>query len=206
MRKYLTILVCLIGSFLYAQERASYGLKILAMPESELSEELSYEEAFSDSLTRHQAVQTYLGDLYSNGYLAASFDSLHYDTIKLAAYINQGKVYNWAHIDASQVDEGVLSRIGYRDKLYQNKPFNRLQLRSLQESILVHYENNGYPFTVVKLSDVGIEDENISATLNVRTNMMYKIDSVEIVGEANISPIYLYSYLGLSQVIFTMNA
>jgi len=175
----------------------SYGLKILPFPGTKLSEELPYMEDFQDSLGRHQAVQAYLSGLYGLGYLAASFDSLHYDTSRLTAYINQGKVYEWAQIDASQVDEGVLSRVGFRDKLYKNRRFNHVQLQGLQESILRHYENNGYPFAVVRLDDVKFDLEKISASLVVNTNRLYVIDSIEIVGDANISPVYLHSYLGI---------
>ena len=175
----------------------SYGLKILPFPGTKLAEELPYVENFPDSLSRHQAVQAYLSDLYSMGYLAASFDSLHYDTVRLTAYLDQGKVYEWAQIDASEVDEGVLSRIGFRAKLYHNKFFNHLQLQGLQESILEYYENNGHPFAVVRLDDVKFDNEKISASLIVNTNRLYLIDSIEIVGDANISPIYLHSYLGI---------
>ena len=194
------ILITLLGVFcmlMNTEGKRSYGLKILPFPGTELSGNLTYSESFRDSLSRHKGVQAYLAELYSMGYLAASFDSLHYDTIRLTAFIDQGNVYEWAQIDASQINEGVLSRIGFRDKLYHNKPFNHQQLRKLQESLLEHYENNGYPFAAVRLDSVKIDQERISASLVVSLNTLYTIDSVEIIGKANISPIYLYSYLGI---------
>jgi len=180
-----------------AKAQKSFGLKILPYEGTALSEELTYQPVFPDSLSRHRGLQSYLAELYSMGYLAASFDSLRYDTAALTAFISQGKVYKWAQIDASQVDEGVLSTIGYRDKLFLKKPFNHTQLRDLQESILEHYENNGHPFVSVRLAEVKIEEEQISASLVVELNKLHSLDSVEIIGDANISLIYLYSYLGM---------
>ena len=198
MRKSATILLLSLWYLgAHAQTQRSFGLKIQPYPGTTISVDVVYPESFQDSLTRHRAVQAYLSELYGMGYLAASFDSLHYDSLRLTAFISQGKIYKWAQINSKNVDEGVLSSIGYRDKLYQNKPFNHQQLRDLQESILEHYENNGYPFSSVKLDAVHIDDDKISASLVVTTNRLYTIDSVEIVGEANISLIYLYSYLGI---------
>lgn len=191
------LLLCLLWIGLQSKAQNSYHLEIEAVQGTELRDDIAYVNKFSDSLSRHRAVQLYLSELYGMGYLAASFDSLDYDTVRLKAFINQGSVYEWAQIDANQVDEGVLSRIGYRDKLYQKKPFNHEQLQDLQESILDHYENHGYPFAAVRLDHVQIEDKSISASLLVTTNSLYKIDSVQIVGKANISPIYLHSYLGI---------
>ena len=151
------LIVCIFIACFDVNGQTKFGLKVQAFPGTALEEEGSYNENFPDSLSRHRAVQDYLVDLYSRGYLAASFDSLQYDSVRLTAFLRQGNIYKWVNIDAGEVDEGVLSRVGFRDKLYQNKPFNHQQVRKLQEAILEHYENNGYPFVSVRLSKVNLE-------------------------------------------------
>ena len=98
----------------------------------------------------------------------------------LNAIINKGGVYLWANINARFVDEGILSRIGYRDKLFYKKPFNHKGVRKLQEALLIYCENHGYPFATVKLDSVEIDREEISAVLTLDKNKKFKIDSIEV--------------------------
>ena len=99
-------------------------------------------------------LQEYLLQYYGNGYLAASFDSTVRDSISTTAYLTVGAIYKWARLSSGNSNEAVLSKIGFRDKLYNKKRFNYTEVRKLQEKLIEYYENHGYPFVSVKLDSL----------------------------------------------------
>jgi outer membrane protein assembly factor BamA len=111
--------------------------------------------------------------------------------------LNFGAQYKWAHLKNGNVDEGVLSEIGFREKVYSNKPVYFKSVKRIQEKLITYYENNGYPFASVKLDSIIILEGSISAQLNLTKNAKEIIDSVVIKGSAKIAPVYMYNYLGI---------
>ncbi|MCX6296044.1 MAG: BamA/TamA family outer membrane protein, partial [Bacteroidetes bacterium] len=93
--------------------------------------------------------------------------------------------------------EGVLSEIGFREKLYDNKPIYYKSVKRVQEKLISYYENNGYPFASVKLDSIRVSDGSIAAQLKLTKNSEIKIDSVVIRGSAKIASVYIYNYLGI---------
>jgi outer membrane protein assembly factor BamA len=144
-------------------------------------------------------LQPELVKLKERGYLSANIDSLNQDSIQTKAYIHMGPLFTWAFLKPGNVPEEMLTIWGYREKFFTNKPFSLKQLRTLQEKILSHYENNGYPFASVKLDSIEIKDEKFYAKLNLTKNKLVKIDSILIKGNAKIVPVYINSYLSLKQ-------
>ncbi len=55
--------------------------------------------------------------------------------------------------------------------------------------------NTGYPFARVYLDSLQLENEKVSALLNVNKGPLYKIDSIRLYGNAKISNSYLQRYL-----------
>lgn len=190
---------CIITFTIEVCAQVSYGLRILESNGEALKDIVDYEKSFKDSLLRHKQLQRVLSELYEQGYLAASFDSVSYARHNLNAVITKGGVYKWATINADLIDEGVLSSIGFRDKLFYKKSFSHQGVRSLQEALLNYCENHGYPFAIVKLDSLYIDGEEISAVLTLDKNKEYKIDSIEIKGDAKISMVYLSNFIGISK-------
>ena len=112
-------------------------------------------------------------------------------------WIKTGEQYKWATLRKGNVDEGILSEVGYREKLFKGKPLYFKDVRKLQEKILAYCENNGYPFASVKLDSIVISEAVFSACINLQKNNLIKIDSVVNHGTAKISPVYLQSYLSI---------
>ncbi len=164
---------------------------------NETIKQIHYNKTFTNDIQRTKEIQSFLFKLYDNGYIAASFDSIIKDSLNMTAFLNLGMVYHWAKLDKGNVDEGVLSEVGYRDKLSAGKLFNQNQVRNLEEKILNYYENNGYPFASIKLDSITFEHDKIHAKLVITKNMMVLVDSVLIKGNAELSSQYLYNYLGI---------
>lgn len=136
-----------------------------------------------------------LKQLHLNAYLTASTDSIVIDTTNYQLYIHLGKTYKWTTLKNKNIDEEVLSKLGFRDKLYNNKPFNQKQLKNLFKKVIQFYENHGYPFASIKLDSTEINGNTISANLLIQKNKLYKIDSVLIKGNATISDQYIKNYI-----------
>jgi outer membrane protein assembly factor BamA len=113
------------------------------------------------------------------------------------AYIHPGPAFKWARLKKGNVHEGILSEVGYREKLFAEKPLYFKEVRKIQEKILTYCDNNGYPFASIKLDSVSIQGDSISASLNLQKNLLVKIDSVVNRGTTKISSVYLQSYLSI---------
>jgi outer membrane protein assembly factor BamA len=137
------------------------------------------------------------GFLRSKGYVTASLDSVQYDSAFAKVVLFTGDIYQWAEINASQVDISILDAIGWREKSFSGKPMDFSQVQLWQDRILNYLENNGHPFAKVYLDSLQIDAEKVWAKLKVNKGPLYKIDSIRVLGNAKISGEYLQHYLDI---------
>ncbi len=137
------------------------------------------------------------GYLQSKGYVTASIDSISYNAgfARMLLYI--GELYLWAQIDTKNVEPSLLDAIGWHEKMFANKPMDFSLLQILEEKMLNHLENKGYPFARVYLDSLQLSDNKVSALLKVNKGPLYKIDSIRVYGNAKISNTYLQRYLDI---------
>ncbi len=155
---------------------------------------ITHNKYFEAALLNSELNKT-ITELNSKAYLTASIDSIIVDTTFYKAYLYLGKTYKWSYLKPINVDEEVLSKIGFRDKVFNNKPFNKNQLNSFIYRIINHYENNGFPFASLQLDSVKIEENTFRGNLVLNKHHRYIIDSVLIHGNATISKQYLQNYI-----------
>ena len=177
----------------------NYSLEIQSNDNDVLLKKVDFKKAFITKLSREKELKRVLFFCYDNAYLTAAYDSIKDDSITktVIAYLNFGAQYKWAYLKKGNVDEGVLSEIGFREKLYSNKPVSFKDVKRVQEKIITYYENNGYPFASVKLDSITINNNQLSAQLFLKKNTEQKIDSVIIKGTAKVATVYMYNYLGI---------
>ena len=128
-------------------------------------------------------LKTYIEDLNKEGYLSASVDSIVGDSTNQVVYFFVGSKYEWTELNTDSVDEEILSQTGFRDKQYLNKPFSPKQIANFFNDAITYLERNGYPFAEIKLGHVTSTNDKIQATVLLKKNEFYAIDSIEIVGE-----------------------
>ena len=137
--------------------------------------------------------------LQSKGYVAASIDSLTYDSLAAHAVIFLGEAYHWTEINTDRVNPSLLNAVGWRQKNFPGKPIDFSQLQGWQEKIIDYLENNGHPFARVFLDSLQILDDNrVSAILKVEEGPLYKIDSVRVFGNVKVSNNFFQHYLDIS--------
>jgi outer membrane protein assembly factor BamA len=186
--------ILLFSNLVLAQNRR---LVLVAPGQESLLRDIRYKSSIRSTTELDRELNNILLSCHENGFLAASYDSIISDSVQATAYLSIGSRYKWAKLQPGNVDEGVLSEIGYRERLYAGVPISFKNVKRLQERLLRYYENNGYPFATVKLDSVRIAENSIGAVLHLKKNSEEKIDSVLIRGSAKIAPIYIYNYLGV---------
>lgn len=137
------------------------------------------------------------GALQVKGYVTASIDSLQYDAASARIVLFLGELYRWAQLDTRNVDPTLLNAIGWREKMFANRPLDFGQVQVWQERMLNYLENTGYPFARISLDSLQLENDKVTALLRVKKGPLYKIDSIRLYGNAKISNSYLQRYLDI---------
>lgn len=135
--------------------------------------------------------------LQTKGYVNASLDSIFFDTVSAKVVLYLGQQYKWAQIDIAHADPQVIAVSGWNEKIFSNKPINFDQLKGFQENMLVHLENNGYPFAKVFLDSISLMEDSVNAKLIIDKGPFYRIDSIRVYGNAKISNSFLQHYLDI---------
>jgi outer membrane protein assembly factor BamA len=187
------LLALLLFSFVFSTQ-AQYNLKIVS-PELE---KLNYKNNFDNLETATAYLKELRLTLIEEGYLLASFDTLHAKDTLFASLTNCKK-YDWTYLSRGNAEEEILNRINFRDNIYQNTKFSPAKLGSLMFNILQYCENNGHPFASVKLDSVAIIDNHINAALQLNKGEQVTIDSIIIKGTNTANSIYLQNYLQIKK-------
>lgn len=153
--------------------------------------------SFSNRFACIEYVTQLPASLQSKGYVTASLDSVFYDTASARLVLFVGDIYKWTQIDASGIDPSLLQAVGWRERMFTEKPMDFVQVRLWQDRVLTYLENNGHPFARVYLDSLRIDKQNVWAQLKVEKGPLYKVDSIRIVGNAKISNEYLQRYLDI---------
>ncbi len=157
------------------------------------------------TFTNQSEVEKELGRLRMSlshlSYLANSIDSIHIKENSTQAFLSVGEAYKWAELQPGSVDPLFLSRIGFRERLYSNKPFYYKELLDLLEELQSYAENHGHPFAIAGLDSIQfLGNQSISAKLYLKKNLLITYEGVDIVGEdVKISRKYLERYLGINK-------
>jgi outer membrane protein assembly factor BamA len=157
----------------------------------------SMQTSFPSRISCSEYINKLPGLLQSKGFVTASVDSVRYDSASARIVLFLGQLYRWAVLDARSVEPAILDAVGWREKMFANKPIDFVQVQDWEEQILDHLENNGHPFAKVYLDSLILEEDKVSALLKVNKGPLYKIDSIRLYGNAKISNSYLQRYLDI---------
>ncbi len=168
-----------------------------SLSDAKLNKRLNERLDFKTVDERNEQLKFVFRQLRENGYLTAATDSLQLDSLQLTVFVSLGDTYRWANLKKGNVDEELLSAIGFREKFYFDHVFSPSELALLLEKIIVFEENSGYPFAEIGLDSVKINESTISACLHLKKNQLCLIDSFLVRGNAKISPYFLQRQLGI---------
>jgi len=152
---------------------------------------------YPDSLTLQNTLNDLILSLRNDAYLTASIDTLQWQNSIATAQLNIGPQYEWTSLTNGNVEAAFLDQVGFRERLFNKKPFRYTELASIQEKLLNYAENNGYPFASVWIDSIYFDHEKISAKLFMQRNQLIFFKELNIVGTGNITDRYLENYLGI---------
>jgi outer membrane protein assembly factor BamA len=153
--------------------------------------------AVSDSMAFYRSLRDAQEKILQEGYLEASVDSLQVRDSSATVWWHSGPVYRWGMLHTDQTTDVLLSEAGVRDKFYRSKPLSPASIASLHRKVLTYCENNGYPFALVKLDSISVQDAQLNARYIVDKGPLILFDSAEVRGTARLSNAYLFNYLSL---------
>ena len=181
-----------------AQDKYELNFRIVDK-DSAFSNSIGLQNRFDSRAACTDYVNKLPSFLQSKGYVAASIDSLTYDSLAAHLVIFLGEAYHWTEINTDRVNPSLLNAVGWRQKNFPGKPIDFGQLNGWQEKIIDYLENNGHPFAKVFLDSVQILDDNrVSGILKVEEGPLYKIDSIRVYGNAKVSSNFFQHYLDIS--------
>ncbi len=158
-KKIIILLISFLG--VYKTYSQNYTLEIILNDTSELSSNIKYDKKFKNKSEREKEINQLFLQLYGKGFLAAGIDSVINDSLHQTIFIKTGNTYKWIQIKSNNVDEGILSQAGFREKIYRNQTINYKQIERLMQRILITCQNTGYPFAKVKLDSISIKHKLI---------------------------------------------
>jgi outer membrane protein assembly factor BamA len=135
--------------------------------------------------------------LQAQGYINVSLDSIHFDSSSARIVIYIGDKYQWAAVKVDSIQPEVLEAVGWREKIFAGKPMDFTEIRQWQEKILGYMENNGYPFARVYLDSLEISGQHVSAHMKMDEGPVYRIDSIRVIGNVQLSNDFLQRYLDI---------
>lgn len=192
----LILLLFLLTGSLFAQE---YNLKIIFPEENSVRflKKKSYIKIFSDTVKLRSELNKIRNKLYTKGYIAASTDSLVFDSLNVKAYFFIGKKYQILKIITSENDENIIRKLNIN--FNKNKKTNPLQLINTYEKIIRYYENNGYPFAQIITNKVEFEEEKIKLNIKIDKNKQIFINQIIIKGTDKLPETFIKHYISISE-------
>ena len=193
MRLLLLVIFLLTNCFL----SKSQAIKLFYISDQTIPQEIDLPLKAKDSLTMITLLKTPVKQLREASYLTASIDRITIKKDSAIIKLHIGATYKWSRLERGNISDEALGKSNFSDRLFFNKPFNAKESVSLLNSLVRFYENHGYPFCQIKLTNSIIANDEITAVLNVEKGPKYVIDSIIIEGDANIGNQYLFNYLGI---------
>jgi len=153
----------------------------------------------NDSLSIQKSLNESLLLLYRKGFIAASFDSISYDSLNINASGVLGERYRWAKVRPDSSTSILLNDVGIKMPTLSNKSVNPRQLTRYFRLTLQQLENNGYPFARDKFNNVLIYEKTIEAQLIIDKGKRVLIDTIYLKGDAKLTNKKLAAIINLKK-------
>lgn len=157
------------------------------------------QQSVTDSLSAWGKINELLSGFYTEGYLTAHSQPLKKIDSTFYAFVESGEQYQWAQLESGNVPELLLSKTGFRERFFIDKPFKYQEAAKLFKRIIKQSENTGYPFASIEMDSVTISGDDIHATLHYISGPFITYDSISIEGTTKVKRDWLASYLGIRQ-------
>lgn len=153
---------------------------------------------FKDSTEVEVLINNVLQDLYSHSYLSAfakknKIDSVNYNL----QFICNNKLV-LTKLSRGNIDNDALKHAMF-SKFESENVYDVEKLSRLIKKISEWYENNGYPFALIKLDSIKIYNDSIQASLYCKKNTEFKYNLIKNHGNLEINDKILEFIIGIQK-------
>lgn len=197
-RLQISVLIFLLPC-IYSTAQTGYQLRVRGVDRdsARIVVETGLQTSFTSRISCTEYISKLQGMLQAKGFVTASVDAIRYDSASASIDLFCGQQYRWATLDTRAVEPALLEAAGWREKMFETKPVDFMQVQSLQEKMLDRLENTGYPFAHIFLDSIRIDSDRVDAVMKIFKGPLYKMDSIRVYGNAKIASGYLQQYLGM---------
>lgn len=189
----LSVLFLLIISIINAQEvKVQYTF---ADSSNARKNEILLKKSFPDKENTEKYISDLVYLLSSNGFISASVDDIKKDSFQYNVLVFLGEKYYWNQLYIPDSLKSLAHKLGYEEKDFMNKPYNKVFADNFFQKIIDYYGSLGFPFAKAGMNNIKMEGSKISGDLYVDKGHVYLLDSIILVGDANISLYYLQNIL-----------
>lgn len=192
----------LLFSFLFVNATAQHNCKLIIHPVSTDSLNiisLNLQTIFNTKVYCIQYTNQLPSLLAIKGFAAASIDSVWEDSLSVSINLFVGEKYEWQKLFINDSNKILLSSLGYSAENFTKQNFSAAKLEQLYTAVINYYSSNGYPFAVVFLDSIFLNNNKISARLTIKPNSQYHIDTIIVEGDMRISKFFLQHYLQIHE-------
>jgi outer membrane protein assembly factor BamA len=172
----------------------SYSVRYLSGNERSLH----LKSNFSNREAATKYIQQLPSLLLAKGYLAASVDSVDYDSTEAVVSLYTGGQYYWGHVQIPPGYQAILGRAN-SEKKWQGKLLAGGQVEIWQQQLLDYFSSKGHPFASVGLDSVMLSGDSLYGKMIIDEGPLYKIDSIHISGKVKLKPSFIYPYLHIKK-------
>lgn len=178
------------GGALVAQQRLVWHAPAEVLP-------LPPGNRFADSASLWQHLEQVVQGLQENGRIEASIDSLRRQDTLWQVWLHAGPRYRWAGLRNGNVPAEWWRRAGLGRVVVPNGRSSLRTPQSTRAKVLAEAANRGYPLAVVGLDSFELEDNAVRAQVLLRPGPLIVYDTLHLLGEKVLSPLFLANFLGL---------
>lgn len=201
MLRYITTLFLTLSAFFlmyhHGQAQQKYLVKIKS--DKPFSEYLSnLENQLLDSVELKKILYEYVEIEKNQGFLLANVDVLDFQKDTAFIKIFLGEKYEKILLENQGIPKAIIKNMGLKWKNGQSN-ISFQDLNKVFEKVVSHYQNNGYPFTSVKLDSIRRNGYNFSTQLSIETGPIITFDSLVVRPSGLVKYQYLTSYLNIQK-------
>jgi len=176
-----------------------YSYKVEVVDDSPVTLLKSFDDLSlsKDSIVFVGLLQSDLIDLWSEGYLLATLDTIVVKDSSIVAKVFIGEQYKFGEIHISDEYLAMVGAAGLKNVRWKDKTLSIDMIDQYAESLLTYLENNGYPFSNVQLDSTSIHSGVLNSQIVVSKNRFVPFDSLKLLGKVDIRSGYMKRYLNI---------
>lgn len=191
----LCVIFLLISCNCYSQsERVYLNIKLDKSENSNFNKLLRVEGKYKNKFEAISVLNRKIAKLREKGFWEANIDSVVFVYDSIHTKVHLGSKYYIEKFYGADLNKKNLSEFNYR--INHNDDLNKTKL--LQKSMLKELNNNGYPFALIELDSLNIDNKILSGVWKLNCGERVYWDTIIRKGDLKIKKNFIERYLSIS--------